>query len=43
MGDCLEDIGMDDIRAIGPIHTWWNCEDANPIYRKLDRALGNSS
>lgn len=41
--DCLVNIGVDDIRSIGPQHTWWNCQVNNPIHRKLDRAMGNSS
>lgn len=41
--DCLHSIGLDDIHAIGPQYTWWNCHVKNPIYKKLDKALGNYS
>lgn len=26
-----EDISVEDLRAAGPICTWWNSQDANPI------------
>lgn len=38
---CLDNIGVDDIQAYGPFHTWLNCQENNPITRKLDRAMGN--
>lgn len=41
--DCLDSLGVDDIRGVGPLFTWWNCQTARPIHRKLDRALGNDS
>lgn len=41
--DCIEAIGVGDIRVIGPTFSWWNCQEENFIFRKLDRAMGNSS
>lgn len=41
--DCLDSLGVEDIRALGPHFTWWNCQELNPIYRKLDRVFGNSA
>lgn len=41
--DCIEAIGLDDIRVIGPTFTWWNCQEENSIFKKLHRAVGNSS
>lgn len=40
--DCTTSIGMDDIRATGPVFIWWNNQPAHPVHKKLDRALGNS-
>lgn len=40
--ECLAEISVDDIHATGPYYTWWNGQDANPTYKKLDRALGNT-
>lgn len=40
--ECTQNIGVGDIRGIGPLFTWWNCQVARPIHKKLDRALGNS-
>lgn len=28
--DCLISIGADDIRGLGPIFTWWNCQRERP-------------
>lgn len=39
---CISSLGLSDLRAIGDHYTWTNCQLANPIYRKLDRALVNS-
>lgn len=41
--ECLDTLSVDDIHAIGPQHTWWNCQVNNPIHRKLDRAIDNNS
>lgn len=40
--ECLAEISVDDIHATGPYYTWWNGQDANPTYKKLDQALGNT-
>lgn len=40
--DCLTDINVDDIHATGSLFIWWNGQDNNPTYKKLDRALGNA-
>lgn len=38
---CLDDFEVEDIRAFGPFHTWWNKQEHSPISRKLDWAVGN--
>lgn len=39
--DCLQTLSVDDLRAVGTFHTWWNSQDNNPTYKKLDRVLVN--
>ncbi|KAH0859375.1 LOW QUALITY PROTEIN: hypothetical protein HID58_087636, partial [Brassica napus] len=34
---------MMDIAQVGPTFTWTNCKDENPISKKLDRVMANSS
>lgn len=41
LGDCLQDAELLDLPAQGPIFTWWNHQQANPIAEKLDRITGN--
>ncbi|KAK1384249.1 hypothetical protein POM88_021984 [Heracleum sosnowskyi] len=33
--------GLEDIRASGTFHTWWNRQRQRPITRKIDRILGD--
>lgn len=40
--DCILSIGVDDVRGIGPLYTWWNNQTTRPVHKKLDRVLGNS-
>lgn len=39
--DCTDDISMVDLRALGPVFTWWDSHIPNPTYRKLDRVMVN--
>lgn len=41
--ECVISIVADDVRGLGPLYTWWNCQRNRPINKKLDRALGNGS
>ncbi|KAL0657477.1 hypothetical protein Bca4012_078062 [Brassica carinata] len=34
---------MMDIAKVGPTFTWTNCQDDNPISKKLDRVMANTS
>lgn len=39
---CINSVGIDDIRGVGPMFTWSNMQLARPVHKKLDRAMGNS-
>lgn len=39
---CLENISVEDLRATGAHLTWWNSQDAHPIFKKLDQVLVNN-
>lgn len=39
--ECSDLLGIEDIRGIGPLFTWWNSQTVRPIHRRLDRAMGN--
>lgn len=39
--DCIEDISVTDLRASGPLFTWWNSQTLNLMYKKLDRVMVN--
>lgn len=41
--DCLTQVGLFNLRFIGPSHTWTNSQPVTPISKKLDRLLVNSS
>lgn len=40
---CASNLVIDNIRATGPHHTWWNGQGPTSITRKLDRAMGNAT
>lgn len=42
MGDCFENAGLEDLRFVGMLLTWFNNQIDNLIWRKLDRAMVNS-
>ncbi|XP_010513663.1 PREDICTED: uncharacterized protein LOC104789707 [Camelina sativa] len=37
----MDDSGLMDFPAHGPLFTWWNHQQRTPIAEKLDRILGN--
>lgn len=48
-GDDTWDCGMqdfinciEDLRAVGDFHTWWNSSDTKPSFKKLDRVMVNN-
>lgn len=41
--DIIRSYDLVDIPHTGPEFTWINSQDGNPISKKLDRAMGNSS
>lgn len=41
--DCIDSIFVEDLRAVGAFHTWWNSQDNSPTYKKLDRVLVNDT
>lgn len=41
--DCFHQAGLFDLRFFGPCHTWTNKQPYDPITKKLDRLLVNSS
>ncbi|CAG7901449.1 unnamed protein product [Brassica rapa] len=41
--DCFLQLGVFDLRYLGPQHSWTNNQPSNPIAKKLDRLLVNSS
>lgn len=41
--ECTSSIGIDDLRGIGPLFTWWNNQLSRPVHKKLDRVMGNSA
>ena len=40
--DMVQNCDMMDLAQIGPSFTWSNCQDDNPISKKLDRVMVNS-
>ena len=38
---CVNNIGLTDLRYQGMNYTWWDCNLADPVMRKLDRVLVN--
>lgn len=41
--NCVSDLGMADLKSLGPVFTWWDGNVEHPLLRKLDRALVNGS
>ena len=41
--DCFTQIGLFDLRYIGPSHTWTNSQPSGPISKKLDRLMVNNT
>lgn len=39
--DCNVNSGLGHISTVGPLFTWTNKRPTNPIFRQLDRMLGN--
>ena len=40
--DAVQQCDMVDLAQVGPSFTWTNCQDENPISKKLDRVMINS-
>ena len=40
--DCVNSAGITDLRSVGDPFTWYNKNPADPIFKRLDRALVNS-
>ena len=40
---CLDECESDDYPFTGPINTWCNKQQANPIFKKLERVLVNTA
>ena len=41
--DCFTQMGLFDLRYIGPSHTWTNSQPSGPISKKLDRLMVNNT
>lgn len=41
--EVVQSCDMIDLAQVGPSFTWTNCQDENPISKKLDRVMANSS
>ena len=39
--DFISHSGLSDLRSVGPVFTWWDCNISDPKYKKLDRCLVN--
>ena len=41
--DCINELGLTDLRSNGNLYTWWDGNIQNPLMRKLDRVLVNEA
>ena len=41
--NCLNTLGLTDLKFQGSLYTWWDCNINNPVMRKLDRVLVNDA
>lgn len=41
--DFLSSAGLSDLRTLGPLYTWWDCNITMPVFKRLDRCVVNGN